>query len=36
MFFGLLGIFLGMGLALGFLAFLVVRLCVFVYKLIRD
>ena len=34
--FGLLGIFLGMGLALGFLAFLVVRLCVFVYKLIRG
>ena len=36
MFFGLLGIFLCMGLALGFLAFLVVRLCVFVYKLIRG
>ena len=36
MFFGLLGIFLGMGLALGFLVFLVVRLCVFVYKLIRG
>ena len=36
MFFGLLGIFLGMGLALGVLAFLVVRLCVFVYKLIRG
>ena len=36
MFFGLLGAFLGMSFALGFLLFLIVRICVFVYNLIRN
>lgn len=36
MFFGLLGTFIGMGIALGFLLFIVVRICVFVYGLIRN
>ena len=36
MFWGLLAAILGMGIALGFLAFLIVRICVFIYRLIRG
>lgn len=36
MFWGLLGAFIGVGLALGALAFLIVRICVFIYRLLRG
>ena len=36
MFWGLLGAFIGVGFALGTLAFVIVRICVFLYRLIRG
>ena len=36
MFWGLLAAILGVGFALGVLAFVIVRICVFIYKLLRG
>ena len=36
MFWGLLGAFIGVGFALGALDFLIVRICVFIYRLLRG